>query len=420
VSNPKALELAGTPETEPPPLPSDQNSTGRTLGDEEIELLTAAVRSGVLTGTKGSFVRRLQSRFAERLGVHSAFACTSGTAAIHAAVAAVDPEPGDEIVSSPITDMGAIAPILYQGAIPVFADVDPRTLTVTPASVEAALSQRTRAIVVTHLFGNPCEMDDILALAGARGLPVIEDSAQAFLARSGGRAVGGIGAIGCFSLQQGKHMTTGEGGLITTNDPALAHRLRLFVNKAWDYGGPAPDHGFLALNYRMSELQGAVGLAQLDKLDVCVETRVRLAARLSEALSGLDGIEPPWVATGNEHTYWRYLLSVDEELVPGGPRALAEELGSRGVPAQPNYIGKPAFECGLFRDQRTFGRSRFPFTLARPEALDYSGERYPGAYEGLRRALVLPWNERLTEQHVDYMAGAIEESLAAVMHRGAR
>src|SRR5437667_12534356 len=136
-------------------LPSDQEASGRTLGDEEIALAAEAIRSGTLTSTKGTFVKRLERRFAELLGVKHAWACASGTAAVHTAVAALDPEPGDEITTSPITDMGALTPILYQGAIPVFADVDSATCNITAATVEPCLSNRTRAIVVTHLFGNP-------------------------------------------------------------------------------------------------------------------------------------------------------------------------------------------------------------------------------------------------------------------------
>src|SRR3954469_24169404 len=141
----------------PLPLPSDQDASGRTLGDEEIAAVTAAIHSGTLTSTKGNFVKQFETRWAELQGVEHAHACSHGSAAIHCAVAAIDPEPGDEIVTSPITDMGALTPILYQGAIPVFADVDPLTCNVTPESIAAALSERTKAVIVTHLFGNPCD-----------------------------------------------------------------------------------------------------------------------------------------------------------------------------------------------------------------------------------------------------------------------
>ncbi len=163
-------------------LPSDQDASGRTLGDEEIARLAEAIQSGTLTSTKGAFVKTFEERFAATLGARAAYACASGTAAVHTAVAAIDPEPGDEIITTPITDMGALTPILYQGAIPVFADVDPETYNITAETIEARLSERTRAIMVTHLFGNPCEMHEIMELARARRIPVIEDCAQSFLA----------------------------------------------------------------------------------------------------------------------------------------------------------------------------------------------------------------------------------------------
>jgi dTDP-4-amino-4,6-dideoxygalactose transaminase len=396
-------------------LPSDQDSTGRTFGDEEIAAVTEALRSGTLTSTKGKFVRNFELRFAEMLGVKHAYACTSGSGAMHLAVAAIDPEPGDEIVTTAITDMGALTPILYQGAIPVFADVDPRTWNVTAKTIERALSDRTRAIIVTHLFGNPCEMTEIMALADARGIPVIEDSAQSFLAKHKGQNVGTIGRIGAFSLQQGKHITTGEGGIVTTNDDALARRIFLLVNKAWGYGDPSPDHYFLALNYRMSELQGAVALAQLDKLRGSVESRRIVADQLTAQINDVPGIATPYVDPRNEHVYWKYCLRVDGDVIRGGAVGLAAKLKEKGIFSAPRYIQKPAFMCEVFQQQRTFGQSRWPFTLARPAAIDYRRDRFPGTFAGLDAVLVLPWNERYTEEHIEYIASSIRQAVESLI-----
>jgi dTDP-4-amino-4,6-dideoxygalactose transaminase len=396
-------------------LPSDQNASGRTLGDDEIALLSEAISSGTLTPTKGTFVKELERSWAETLGVGFAYACSSGTAAIHTAVAAIDPEPGDEIITTPITDMGALAPIVYQGAIPVFADVDPLTGNVTAGTIEDRISDRTRAIIVTHLFGNPCRMQPIVALAKERGIPIIEDSAQAFLARVEGRPVGAIGEIGCFSFQQGKHATTGEGGIVVTDDPAYADRMRKFINKAWDYGNPASDHTFLALNYRMSELQGAVALAQVRKLEDGVEKRIANAELLTKLIEDVPGVAAPVADATNVHSYWRYCLRIDDDVISGGAPAFGQALREYDVASAPRYIKKPAFECAVFRDQRTFGESRFPFTLARPEAVDYSVERYPGAYAALAHFLVLPWNERYEERHVRYLAECIAEAANGLM-----
>jgi perosamine synthetase len=404
-----ASDLVAPPE--PIALPNDQDASGRSLGVEELSLLATAIQSGTLTSTKGTFVSQLERGFAERMGVAHATATSSGTSAIHAAIAAIDPEPGDEIITSPITDMGGIAPILYQGAIPVFADVDPVTANVSAATIEDRLSDRTRAIVVTHLFGRPVAMGDVLDLADSRGIPVIEDSAQAYLTRWSGRLAGTMGAIGCFSLQQGKHITTGEGGLVVTEDPDLARRIRLFVNKAWPYGESQPDHEFLALNSRMTELQGAVAVAQLEKLDTNVAKRIEMAERLTKRLSGLPGLTLPSVDHGDVHSYWRYVLHVDSAVVPEGPVGLARELKHDAVTSAPRYIQKPAFDCAVIRNQRTFGNSRFPFSLARPEAVDYAPERFPGTYRALESVLVLPFNERYGPRHIDHVADAIEKAV---------
>ncbi len=394
-------------------LPSDQDASGRTLGAREVELVTEAIYSGTLTSTKGTFVARLEQAFANQIGARFAYACASGSSAIHAAISAIDPEPGDEIITSSITDMGALTPILYQGAIPVFAETDPDTLNVTAASIAPWIGPKTKAIVVTHLFGNPCDMDPIMALANQHGIPVIEDCAQAFLATYKGRKVGTIGAIGCFSMQQGKHMTTGEGGLVTTDNPVLGRRMFLFINKCFGYGDTQPDHYYISLNSRLSELHGAVALGQLEKLQECVRNRVEQANALTRALAGIPGIRPFPTLPEAMNVYWKYCLLVDANVIPDGAIGLAKLLKPRGISSAPRYIQKPAFMCEIFQKKRTFGKSEFPFTLARPEVLQYSRKQYPQTFAGLEHTLVLPWNERYTAEHVNYIASSVREVIAA-------
>jgi len=391
-------------------LPSDQDISGRDLGREELELLENVIASGTLTSTKGTLTKTLEERFAATLGVRHAHACTSGTAAVHLAIAAVDPNPGDEIVTTSITDMGALTPILYQGAIPVFTEVDPLTLNVTAKTIEPCLSERTKAIIVTHLFGSACEMDEIMELAKARSIPVIEDCAQAYLAKWKGQNVGTFGAIGCFSMQQGKHMTTGEGGLVVSNDDALGRRMFLLINKAWGYGDARPDHYFLALNYRLSEIQSAVAVAQLEKLASVVRRRVETGSQMSEMLRDVPGILVPQVAPDAVHTYWKYCLNVDSSVIRDGAVGLAAKLKERGIASAPRYIQKPAFMCEIFQKRRTFGNSQYPFNLARPEALDYSKARFPMTWKALEQVLVLPWNERYTQEHLTYISDCIHDA----------
>ena len=391
-------------------LPSDQDASGRSFGPDEIAALTEVLASGTLTATKGAFTKRFDAAMAELIGVEHVVSCSSGSAAVHVAVAGIDPEPGDEIITTSITDMGALTPILYQGAIPVFCDVDPVSMNVTAETIAARITSRTRAIIVTHIFGNPCQMDDILALAAKHAIPVIEDAAQAYLAQSRGRYVGTMGTIGCFSAQQGKHITSGEGGFVVTNDAAMARRMRTFVNKAWPYGEANPDHEFIALNYRTTELQSAVLLAQLPKLPSHVKVRVENAARLNAALAGVPGLGLPEHHPEDVHVFWRYGLRVDDAVIPGGPGALAAELKFYDIAAAPRYVNKPAFRCKVFADQVTFGKSRWPFTLAQPSAVDYSAELFPGTFAGLDQVLVFPWNEKMTDAHIDFLATSITEA----------
>jgi dTDP-4-amino-4,6-dideoxygalactose transaminase len=400
-----------------------EDTISREVGSAELALLRQVIDSGILNCTKGTQVKAFEQAFAARYGVAHARAVTSGTAAIHTAIAAIDPEPGDEIVTTPITDMGAITPILYQQAIPIFADVDPVTLNVTPESVAARLSPRTRAVIATHLFGNPCDVVGIARVAAARGVPVIEDCSQAYLATQNDRLVGTIGTIGAFSLQQSKHMTTGEGGVVITGDDAAARRMRLFSDKAWGYGDPDPDHYFLALNYRMTDLQGAVARAQLEKLGSVVARRQRTARELTERLADLPGLTLPSPLPGATHAYWTYPLIVDLDVIAGGAEALGTALKAAGVACAPRYIKKPAFECRVFTERNTYGRSRCPYACRERDgggAVVYDVREYPGTLRGLERVVVLPWSESYQEQHVSLIAGAVREvvrRLAAVRRR---
>ena len=404
----------------PPSLPSDAERSGRDLGEEELLLLREVIESGTLNCTKGTQVKAFEQAFAARYGVAHARAVTSGTAAVHAAIAAIDPEPGDEIITTPVTDMGAIAPILYQQAIPIFADVDPVSLNITPESVAARITPRTRAVIATHLFGNPCDVDGIKQVADRHGIPLIEDCAQAYLATQHGELVGTIGAIGAFSLQQGKHMTTGEGGIVITSDRHYARWMTLFSDKAWGYGDPNPDHYFLALNYRMTDLQGAVARAQLAKLDGVVAKRQRSAALLTAQLSGLEGLTLPAPLRNATHVYWKYPLSVDPAVIAGGADALGAALKARGVFCAPRYIQKPAFQCRMFTERKTYGMSRCPFSCRERDgdSIVYDAADYPGTMRGLERVVVLPWNEFYTDEHVAFIASAVHTAVTQLCRNG--
>jgi len=394
-------------------LPSDTNSSGRNLGEEELLILKKVIHSGTLNCTKGTVVNEFEKEFAKKYRVSSCCTTTSGTASIHTAIAAINPEPGDEIITTPITDMGAITPIIYQTAVPIFADVDPLTYNIKAETIAPKITSRTKAIIVTHLFGNPCNMDPILKLAAQHNLPVIEDACQAYLAEYRGKLVGTMGDIGCFSLQQGKHITTGEGGIIISKNENYSKRMKLFIDKAWGYGDIKPDHYFLALNYRMTELQGAVALAQIKKLDSVVEKRIKMAQMLTELISNIPGVNPPQTTAEGKHVYWRYPLRIDDNIIQGGVDAFASKLKEKGIYNLPRYIQKPAFMCQIFTERNTFGNSHFPFEgdcRKEDPPVVYDPKDFPGTFDALSQVVVLPWNEFYTEEHVNFIADTIRNT----------
>lgn len=393
-------------------LPSDADHTGRNLGQEELTILKRVIDSGTLNCTKGTVVKEFESRFAKKYGVEFCRTTTSGTAAIHTAIAGINPDPGDEFITTPITDMGALTPIIYQTAIPIFADVDPLTYNVTAETIAPKISRRTKAIIVTHLFGNPCEMDSIMDLARQHNLPVIEDACQSYLTEYKGKLVGTIGDIGCFSLQQGKHMTTGEGGIVVSKNGNYSRRMWLFVDKAWGYGDPKPDHYFLAPNYRMTELQGAVALAQLDKVDGVVKNRIITANMLTELIDDIPGVSVPKITPNGKHVYWKYPLRIDDKIIQGGVDQFAARLKQKGIFSAPRYIQKPAFMCQIFVERNTFGNSHFPFEgdcRKDDPPVVYDPKDFPGTFDALSHVVVLPWSEFYTEEHVNYIAENIRE-----------
>lgn len=293
------------------PLPGVTDPTGRTLGDEEITALERVVRSGRLWRVDGTETPLLEQEFAALHGVDHAIATSSGTAAIHLAIAAVNPEPGDEVITTPLTDFGTVAPILAQNAVPVFADVDPVTGNLDPASVEQRLSARTRAIVVVHLFGAAAPVIELRRIADRHSLLLVEDCAQAYLARppGGDDYVGTYGDVGCFSLQQSKHITCGDGGLAITRRPELARRMRLFADKGWPRQSGERTHLCLGLNYRMTELHAAVARAQLAKLSTVVARRRWVAGRIARSVDGLPGLTVPRPRA--RHSWWVFPLVLD-------------------------------------------------------------------------------------------------------------
>ena len=399
------LAIRGGPKALPQPL-----TGGRKWGLEELREILDVFESGCYYRYDGRKVLAFEEAFAEAYGARHAVASTSGTAAIHVALGMLDPEPGSEVIIGPITDLGSVVPVLYQQCIPVFADSDPHTFCMDPADIERRITERTAAIMPVHLFGNPCDMDAIMAIAERHHLAVIEDCSQAHYTRYQGRLCGTIGHIGAFSLQASKHMTTGEGGVTITNDDAFGERGSFFQDKGWARAAWGPRaYLFLALNYRMTELQGAVGLAQLRRLPDIVARRHANGSRLTELLAGTPGLAPQRPTPGGEISYWLYGLAVAAD-APYTAQQFAEAAQAEGLPCGAGYIGKPIFLCAeACAAHRTFGTSQLPFTLPGVAPVEYTEETCPRTGELLPRLLTLPMSEFYTDQDIESTARALRK-----------
>ena len=321
------------------------------LGDDDVEAVNAVLRSGGLTQLTADTVAGFEDAFAQWHGSPHAVATSSGTAAIHMTLAALGVGPGDEVIVPAHTFIASATPVLHQGATPVFADVDEHTFCISPASVEARISPKTKAIIVVHLNGHPADLDALQAIALPHDIAIVEDAAQAHGALYNQRKVGTIGVVGCFSFWEDKIITTGgEGGCAITEDDGLADRMRRFRHHG---EGPVEGertyyHLDLGYNYRLTSMQAATGLVQLRQLDDYLGARRRNAAYLTERLRELDAVEPPFVADYAVHSYYKYICRLRPEAgidITEFVRAVAAE----GVPVSRRYP-TPLSHQPVFRD----------------------------------------------------------------------
>ncbi len=394
------------------PFPSSGTAAGRFYGKEELAALKEVIETGLTGKYYGHFVKDFETECAKAYGVKHCITSTSGTTSIHVALGALDLQPGDEVITSPITDMGTIFPILFQLAVPIFADVDPQTGNITAKTIEAQLSRKTKAVMPVHLSGQPCDMGPIMRLARKHKLYVIEDCSQAHFAEYKGKLVGTIGHIGAFSMQSSKQINAGEGGYTITNDDRLGRRARLFADKGWPRESPTDprDHLFLGPNYRMNELTGAFALCQLRKAKRIIAARRRSAERLCERLAQIEGVIPPKIIKGANPTWWRFTFSIDRDKLGCDYQEFGRALRAEGLPFSVGYIPHGVFEYGAIRNRLTFGASGYPWTL--PEArkgIEYRPEDYPGVAEYLSSHFGMGWSEGITLRDANDIARGVKK-----------
>lgn len=361
--------FGGKPAVETPLLP--YRSIGEAERRQVLEVLDSQQLSGFFANWQRGFlggpkVQGFEAAWSKRFSVKHSVSVNSNTSGLYAAIGAVGVGPGDEVIV-PCTTMSAtaMAPLVY-GGIPVFADLDEDTFCIDIDSVHANLTEKTKAIIAVNLFGHAAPLAELRALCDERGIMFIEDNAQGPLAAEQGRYCGTIGHIGVFSLNYHKHVHTGEGGMCCTDDDRLAERLRMIRNHAEGLVEDAAVDdltNMVGFNYRMTELQAAVGLAQLDHVDEHVDRRKRAAEALSDGASDLDGIIAPTVRAGCEHVYYCWVPRYDATTVGPSRTVFVKALNAEGFPCSEGYV-RPLYLLPLFRERRAIGANGFPFTLS--------------------------------------------------------
>ena len=360
------------------------------IDERDEELVLEVLRSGRLS--LGPAIDRFEELFAERVGAPYAAAVSSGTAGLHMLCHIAGVQEGDEVITSPISFVATANCFIFEGGRPVFADVDPQTLNLDPAAVEAAITERTKGIVAVDMFGYPCELDELRELADRHGLFLIDDSCEALGAEYKGAPIGSHGLSGAFGFYPNKQITTGEGGMVTTHSEDEWELLKSLRNQGRSYDSRWFHHVRLGFNYRITDLQAALGIGQLEKLDRLLALRNEAAARYGDLLAGVDGVEAPLADDADHRRSWFvYVVKVAEGI---DRDSVLERLGVEGIEAG-HYV--PAVHL------QPYMRERYGFA----EGL------CPVAEDACSRTLALPFFPRLDAEDQNRVVEALREATAA-------
>jgi perosamine synthetase len=405
----------------------------RTMGEAEKQAVIDVMDSDKLSSFFGSpgdqwlggeRVKEFERKWADKYGFKHAISVNSWTTGLMTAVGAVGIGPGDEVICSPYTMSASATAALFYGGIPVFADIDPDTFNITAETIEKVITPRTRAILVVHIFGQAADMDPIMALARKHGIKVIEDAAQAPGVFYKGRPIGAIGDIGGFSLNYHKHVHTGEGGMLVTNDDQVALRAQLIRNHAENLveaQGVDDLTNMIGSNYRLTELQAAIGSVQLDRLDGYLDHRNKMARHLSAQLAAIPGFTPPVLAEGAGHAYYCYPVRYDaavtgvkrELFVRAVNAELPPPVPGEVVPLAQAYV-RPLYLAPLYQKKIALGGKGFPWTMQPDVDYRYAKGLCPVTERMHEQEMLLPTviREPLTTADVDDFVAAIRKVLA--------
>jgi perosamine synthetase len=355
--------------------------------DRERELVMRVLDSDVLA--LGPFADEFGVRVARLAGRHHGVACSSGTAGLHMAVRALGIGDGDEVVTTPFSFIASTNCLLYERARPVFVDIEDDSLGLDPGRVEDAIGPRTRAILPVHVFGRPCRIADIVGAANRRGLRLIEDSCEALGSTKGGRPMGSYGDVSVFAFYPNKQITTGEGGVVVTDDDDIALTIRSLRNQGRDTDGTWLRHVQLGYNYRLDEISAAIGVAQLDRYEELRAGRARVAARYAEVLGSVEDVRLPTAGPQEDIDWFVYVVRLEPSV---DRQRVMEDMAKRGVPSRPYFA--PLHLQPFLRDTFGFRPGDFPVT-----------ERVAAT------TLALPFSARLTDDEVAHVASALVDAI---------
>jgi perosamine synthetase len=380
---------------------------GPRWGEPERQQLDAMLQQNSLFYWQGPQTTLLTERFQEFCPVKHVQPCSSGTAAIHIAVAAAGIGLGDEVITSPITDIGTVIGVLYQQAVPVFADLGAGTYNLDVADVERRITPRTKAIIAVHLTGNPCDLDALRAVADRHKLILIEDCAQAWGAKYRGRPIGTVGDFACFSLQNSKHVTCGDGGVVGSNDERFGPLLQKYGDKGGDRRKWGPFSAF-ATNYRMSEPQAAVAAAQLTRLEAIASRRAHLGNLLTEKIADLPGLIPHQVHPEDRAVYWFYFFRMRPEAFRCNRSEFVKAIAAEGAPVSGGYIGVPLYGEPVFQ-RHAFFAGRWPVKEMGLTQMDYSRHKCAEAEAILATGIRVTIDEHMSDEYILQVAAAIQK-----------
>lgn len=347
-----------------------------------------AINSGFISGTTGKYIEKFEKEFAKFCGTNFAVACSSGTTALHLAVRAAGVKEGDEVLVSTFTNIASILAIIYNGAKPVLVDSRKDTWSMDENQLESRITKRTKAIIPVHIFGHPVKMDTVMDLADKYNLIVIEDAAEAHGAEFLGKKVGSIGHLGCFSFLAGKIITSGEGGMVVTNDEFLAEKMRRLRSLAFGSGVNRYMHEDLGFNFRMTNIQAAIGYGQTQRAKELVNKRRRIASWYKDKLKDINGITLPIEAEWAKNVYWMYGIVINDNFGMSRNDVISE-LKEQRIDSRPFFV--PMHKQKVFLEKKMFSNDYLPVS------------EYLGSH-----GLYLPTGTTLTLDNVEVIASVLK------------